>query len=157
MSLSLSPHGLKLQEQVSVTYGIVLPQSDNMEIKNLLDPAYWKHHANRLRPGDKVEVRTEGNLYYAELFVVDAGHAAVKMRVLSIVALENSDEAKKAIEFTVNEVKLEESPGYTIGWVSPTRKFGVKRDGHKDWVRWDFTTKEEARKWAMSDLKAMAA
>jgi hypothetical protein len=96
---------------------------------------------------------------YAELFVIDAGHMAVKVKVLTAVALQNTDESKESIVISKDtaDVELKDSPGYTIAWVSPTRKFGVKRDGQKEWIRADFATKDEARKWAISDLKAMAA
>ncbi len=155
----LSPNSLHLQTQVSVTYGIVLSQSDSPTLDMLLDPTYWQHHSTKLRPGDKIEVRTEGNLFYAELFVVDVGHMAAKMKVIMAVALENSQEAENAITVSKESVDamLDDTPGYTVAWAGPINRFGVKRDGQEDWVRHGFETKAAAREWAVSDLKAMAA
>jgi hypothetical protein len=157
----LSPNGLQLQEQLTVTYGIVLSQSESPSLNMLLDPKYWQHHSTKLRPGDKIEVRTEGNLFYAELFVVDVGHMAAKMKVITAVALENSQEAEDAITVSKESVEksMEDSPGYIVAWVSPapSMRYGVKREGQDDWVKTGFQTKAAAKKWAADDLKAMAA
>lgn len=157
----LPPNSLHLQEQLSVTYGIVMSQSENPTLNMLLDPKYWQHHSTKLRPGDKIEVRTEGNLFYAELFVVDVGHMAAKMKVLTAVALENSQEAEDAITVSKKsmEKSMEDTPDYIVAWVSPapSMQFGVKRKGQDDWVKTGFTTKAAAKKWAADDLKALAA
>lgn len=154
---SLSPHTLKLHDQVSLTYGVVLPH--DIVLNDILNPKYWEHHSNKLRPGDKIEIRTEGSMFYAELFVVDVGHLAAKMKVLSAIALQNTKESEDAIkiEKDAEQQTLEDNPGYSVKWVSPTKKWGVKREGQKDWVRTGFETKDAAQLWIKGDQRAMAA
>jgi len=154
---SLSPHTLKLHDQVSLTYGVVLPHG--IKLNDILDPKYWQHHSSKLRPDDKIEVRTEGRLFYAELFVMDVGHLAVKMKVLTAIALQTTKESEDAIrlEKDAEAQTLDDNPGYIVKWVSPTKKYGVKREGQNEWVRTDFETKEAANLWVKGDMKAMAA
>lgn len=155
---TLAPNGLHLQEHVSLTYGIILEGHNIVPLKDVLRPGYWQHHAAKLRPGDKIEVRTEGNVYYAELLVTDVVPLAARTHVLLAVALDDSDEAKEAISLDkVEKEDLPETEGYEVKWVSPTKKWGVKRVSDTDWARTGFSSKTEAQKWAVGDMKSLAA
>ena len=77
----LKPNGLRLTESVQVSHTAVVEAK--VTRKDLLEPQYWAHVANKLRPKDKIEVFSEDDSFYATYVVVAAEKTWARLHELS--------------------------------------------------------------------------
>jgi hypothetical protein len=140
---NLHPSGLKKGEHSRAVYFI--SPAPTVPYDAVLEPIYWKHVANGLRPGDQIEVWPEDGSYWALLLVSSAGDNTAKVEAL----------IHKQITGAVDEASLIE--GYSISWRGPNGKYAVKRDADNNIVQSNFRTKEEAQTWMIQNKRQLAA
>ena len=87
----LAPNHLQLFEQVSLRFDAQIAQGVAPEA--LLDPAFWAHHAVRLRPMNEIRARAEDGTWIAELVVLDCSRTWAKVKMLELYRLTTSDVA----------------------------------------------------------------
>lgn len=105
------------------------PPADQ-DYKLLFESDYWAHCAERVRPGDLIEVVPEDMKYRALLFVVAAGRAYVKVEEIS----------KK--EFDANHVRSTKSNPFSVKFNGPKDRYTIFRNTEK--IQAGFGTEEEA-------------
>lgn len=141
---SLRQSDLKKGEHARTVYSI--SPAPNVAFEAVLEPIFWKHVANGLRPGDQIEVWPEDCSYWALLLVSSAGDNTAKVETL----------IHKQITGAVDgEASLIE--GYSIAWRGPNGKYAVKRDIDNHIVQSNFRTKEEAQTWMIQNKRQLAA
>lgn len=141
---SLHPSSLKRAEFARGVYFI--SPAPSIAYEAVLEPIYWKHVANGLRPGDHIEVFPEDCSYWALLLVSSAGDNTAKVEPL----------IHKQITGAVDgEASLIE--GYSIAWRGPNGKYAVKRDADNHVVQSNFRTKEEAQTWMIQNKRQLVA
>jgi len=121
----------------------VVPE-DGVTLEDVLEPSFWAHISNRLRPTDRIEVYAEDGSYFAELIVREAGHLFAKVQVLRKVDLEGETSGAVA-----------SVSGHDVAWKGPHHKWAVVRG--KDVIQGGFDTKEGGFAWLASNSKSLAA
>lgn len=107
----------------------------------LLQPSYWAHIADRLRPFDKIEVHPQDRSFYAELLVLQASRLSAKVHVLKKDDLDVIDDATTENEFFIK-------------WKG-AQKYSVIRAADKLAVQTGFDTKEAAMTWLANNLRSL--
>jgi hypothetical protein len=104
---------------------------DTCTEKDLLNPSFYAHVAERIRPQDTIEVVSKGNAFYAELFVLSADKNSVKVSILRWVDFkENGEEYDISTDYKVRYVA---NFGYQVVRVSDKKSmnetgFGTKKE-----------------------------
>lgn len=130
---------LPATSQVSVFYHAAEP---GVAFDSLLHPEYWAHVAKQLTPGARIETAAADGAWWGMLLVRAAGQHDAVVQALQHVELGEADKATPTFA------------EYEIAWVSPTRKWGVKRLSDKMWVKQDFQTQGQAQQWVANRAKA---
>lgn len=139
---TLSPNRLRDAENLFRSYGVELPAGHTL--KDALDPAYWAHKADTLRPHDMIRIIPEEGDYFAEAVVVSAGRGFANLKLLRHVSLvEEGSTATNQVEEQM-----------IVKWVSPANKFGVIRKSDGVRLREGFIAKADAQRWATDYLAA---
>jgi hypothetical protein len=120
----------------------VVPE-DGTPFESLLDPAYWAHVGERLRPTDRIEVFAEDGSYFAELMVRSAG------RLFAHV------EALRKHDFV--PVAVSPSKKYEVEYKGPHLKHAVVRVADKSVMQSGFDTTEAALAWLSLNARSLAA
>lgn len=60
---------------------------NHTDVKELADPGFWAHVAQKLKRGDRIEVYPEDLTWFAEMIVSDSGTTWAKVQPLRIVEL----------------------------------------------------------------------
>lgn len=113
-------------------------------------PEFWSHVSAKMKPGDRIEVISEDNEWFAELIVISSSRQWAKVSVLRFVELAQ-DPSLSA--FDMNAV---ENSGFEVKWGGNTDKFRVTRNSDKEVVHRGSSTKAEAERWLVDYLKALA-
>lgn len=88
-------------------------------LETILEPSYWAHHAHEIKPLDIIEAFCEDGSWEARLRVMFVANGEVKLSLMSKV-----DHAATAVAAPAD------TP-YEIKWISPTKKYAVRRkDNH---------------------------
>lgn len=74
MNVQKQPTAIASAEYVRVVHGHVTPQG--VDWREALSPDYWEHVANRLRPGDRIEVHSFDRQTQIEIIVLDINERA---------------------------------------------------------------------------------
>lgn len=98
----------------------------------LLDPQFWAHVANKVRPYDRIEVRCDDGEFFAEYLVLQRGPQWLQVRQLSMHKL-GADIADDA-----------ESTKHKVMWCGPKLKFCVIRKADQARVQEGIDDKAEA-------------
>lgn len=135
------PVDVKPAEYIRVTYTHTVAQGNDFE-KDVLNPDYWTHLANKLRAGDRIEIQAHDGSYFAEVVV-----AAVYSRAVAV-----------AVVFKTNTKKNEifDNPEYVIKFRGP-RKWSVVRVKDSAIIKEDIATELDAVRERDDYLKALAA
>lgn len=129
----LAPPRLKLAEFVRAPYR-VQPEA-GVTLEEALAPDYLSHVAERLRPGDKLEIMPECMSWYAEALVVDATKLSARVQlILGPIAI---DAGEQVLASDVFEAR----------WISPAVRFGVVRKSDGAYMIKNLATKADADQW----------
>lgn len=129
----LAPPRLKQADYARSAYRI---QPDaGAELADVLEPEYLTHVAERLRPGDRLEIMPECMSWYAEALVVDATRLSARIQTtLGPIAI---DAGERVLASDVFESR----------WISPAVRFGVARKSDGAFMVKNLETKAEADQW----------
>lgn len=138
----IHPSRFKLAETSRNVYMIV--PEDGTPFDSLLEPSYWSHIADKLRPTDRIEVIAEDGSYFAELLVRSQGRMTAKVSVLRKVDLDPPEAASQTL-------------GFDVQWKGPHHKHAVVRLSDKSIMQGSFDTKEMALAWLALNARTLAA
>lgn len=136
---TLRPNRLKGAEHVRKVYHVEPAKEDSAE--DILKREYWLHFARQLRPGDKIEMRWEDGMQYAEAIVMDA------------------DGKGATVAFTIKPFELDiadkiESQAFIPKWRGPHSKWSVIRDSDQQIMKEFMDSKGEAIRYISETLRA---
>ena len=80
--IQLAPGALQFFEQVSLRYDAEIPQA--VTPQDLLNPAFWAHHAVRLRPMNEIRARAIDGTWIADLVVLDCSRTWARVHILAV-------------------------------------------------------------------------
>jgi len=142
----LSPGDFALFEHVSTRYDALVTQGVAPE--QLLNPAYWAHHAVKLRPMDEIRARAADGTWVAELIVLDCSRTWAKVKMLRMDRLTTGDVALTEASIAERNAFIEAHDVVLRG----PHKWCVVRRQDKVVVQEDLATKDAAKAW----LEALA-
>lgn len=119
--------------------------------EHLLNPEYWSHVAELVRPYNEIKVRCEDGTYYGRLLVTECGRTWVKVRVLEWHDLTTTDVSMTEVS---NAGRFED---YSIEWKGPQKKHLVTRNSDGLVVLEGESTKSGAEEWLRKFVAAPAA
>ena len=105
-------------------------------IQDVRDEAYFAHVASKLKPYDRIEVRTDDGSWFAELLVTETGRNWARTYLLSLHKLTTSDIAR-----TMSIPTLE------VVWKGPHLLFCVIRKSDKEILQDKCTSEAQAYAW----------
>ncbi|MGH8678785.1 MAG: hypothetical protein ACREUQ_10590 [Burkholderiales bacterium] len=133
--------GLALFEHVSTRYDAKI--NHGVTLEQILVPAFWAHHAVRLKPMDEIRARAEDGTWIAELTVLDCSRTWASVCLRSVHHFTTSDVSiSKASE---SEVKTF-IEAHRVVWRGP-RKFSVIRNEDNAVLTEGIEQKENAKIW----------
>lgn len=116
---------------------------------DLKKPIFWAHVADRLRPWDIIEVRSDIGAFFAQLVVTDVAKARAEVAVVSFIQL-----SARQVEDPGREAKFGQ---YTIKHRGPKYGWCVIRDEDRAVMNTErLNTQEAAMAWAHANLKVAA-
>jgi len=122
----------------------VVTAHENTRPEDMLDPEYWTHVSERLRPFDKIEARADDGSWYAEFLVLDVSRRWATVHALRIDHLTTKD-------VSLSKVMSDE---YTVEWKGPAHKHSVIRKTDGAVLHEGEQTKAGAYQWLSNRLKA---
>lgn len=126
----------KLAEFVRDIYCVTV--EPDIKFETVLKPDFWSHVEPKLKPYDRIEVRTDDGRYYAELLVLSKITGAVKVHVLNKADLHEEELVGKSVT-TAN---------YQVKWKGPHMKFCIVRVADGKVVEEELDNKDQALKRA---------
>ena len=102
----------------------------------VLDPAFWAHVAEMMKPFDTIEVRWEDGSLIRNLRVVWAQKGYARVHLVSDEELEK-----------VNPDSEVKSMTYEVRWKGPVKRFAVIRRKDQKEIQDGFMDKAAANKW----------
>lgn len=145
----LEPTGLEQAEFVRTTWCATLAQGVRPE--HLLDPAFWAHHAHRLAPWAKIEVRAIDGTWYGEYIVTDCSRSWAKVKpTLGPVHLTTKDVSlsqAQAEDDVSTETEIARLAKLCKVDFTPSTKWRVVRDADKVTLTQGKSTRDDAEKW----------
>lgn len=85
----LAPMGLNGFDYVSTRFDALIPIGVTLE--QILNPAFWAHHAVKLKPMDEIRARAEDGTWLAYLVVLDTSRTWAKVAHLGVHHLTTRD------------------------------------------------------------------
>lgn len=127
----------KVQLATSVwrTHAVIVPAGTDIE--TVMVPSYWKHHVNAVSGNDIIEVVAEDGTWEASFRVRMTGPGEVHLALRS------------KLEYDTEEM-LEPNDTYTVKWISPPLKWGVRRQDTNEIVKSGFAQKEQAIRYMLT-------
>lgn len=110
--------------------------------QDILEPEYWMHVADRVRPSDVIRAIAADQTFYAELLVLRKSRTEVFVAVLNHVDL---------TKFSMGEDLSREVEKYDISWGGPANKFRVTYRRTGDVIRDGFDNEAAARTFLVTD------
>ena len=123
----------QLKEQGNRDWIATVEQGTGKE--DLLEPSFWSHVSAQLTPYDKIEVRWDDGIGYAELLVTGCDRAYAKVHLLRYESLTSTDVSQT--QFSKHEIK----------WRGPVRKWSVIRLSDETSIREELQSRDEAEIW----------
>lgn len=133
--------GLMMAEYARTAYVITPPQGVSFE--QCLEPAFWAHVGERLRPFDRIEVCAVDGTYFGELLVLRSGHGFAKVQKLQYVELASSGETVGLDDFEIR--------------FTPHTKFRVIRKSDRAVLSENHPDKTAALRWLAENVMSAAA
>lgn len=137
----LMPKRIGLAEHIREYW--VVTVEENVTRKDLMNPAFWAHASQVLKPYNRIEVRHDAGQFFAELLVLSVGRGYAKVFELSFHELDKSLTPEM------------QSPDYEIAWKGPALKYCVVRKSDSERIK-DGMGKEEAHIWLRDYLQTVA-
>jgi hypothetical protein len=131
--VTLNPSRIGLAEQLRQDW--VVNAEQGTEIRDVLEPAYWAHCAQRMQPYDRIEVRQETGDWLLELLVLDLGRNWARVHVLHKHEL-------APVSDTMPVASL-----HKVEWKGPQHKHSVIRLSDSVLVKDGFADKLSAMTW----------
>jgi len=104
---------------------------------DLLNPEYWANVSNRLKPWDRIEVRSDDGAIFAELVVISSGRVWARVECLQFY-----DFAKKV---KLSEVKEDDRyDEFEVKYAGPKIKFRIIRKKDQEMIKEGIQSKDEA-------------
>jgi len=116
--------------------------------EDIMNPSYWSHVAAQFRPYDRIEVRVDDGVYFAELLILACDRTWAKVKELSFHSLTNSDVSMTQAE--------EEMAEFEVLWKGPVNKFSVIRKSDSTVIK-NKMEKDEANKFLAGYKKTIEA
>ncbi len=88
-AIQLAPTGLEAFEYVSTRHSAKIAQG--VDPDELLKPAFWAHHAMKLKPLDEIRAHAEDGTWLANYVVLDCSRTWAKVQLLSFHRLTTAD------------------------------------------------------------------
>lgn len=142
----LAPGDFALFEHVSTRYDALVALGVGPE--QLENPAYWAHHAVKLRPMDEIRARAVDGTWVAKLIVLDSSRTWAKVKMIALDRLTTGDQA-------LTQASAAERAAFIAGHEITLRgphKWCVVRKQDKAVVQEDLGSKAAAAAW----LEALA-
>lgn len=137
----LQPGALELFDHVSLRYDATIQQGIGPE--ELEKPAFWAHHALKMRPMQEIRARAEDGTWIAYCIVLDCSRTWAKVQTLSVHRLTTGDVA-------LTQASNEELKAFKEAHVvvfRGARKWSVKRKADNSLLVEDVETKDAAETW----------
>lgn len=152
---ALAPNALQQAEFARLTYAVSLPEGT--QLKTILAPNYWMHVAAKLKPKTRIEVTTDDNAFFAELYVVACDRTWAKVVVLRMVDFRGEKKAQEP-EKEVNGITIDEfnTELHYVDYVNGQSKGRVILREGKVVVKEGFGSKKEAADWMRQHEAALA-
>ena len=137
----LGPSDFALFEYVSTRHDALI--QEGVKPEEIVDPAFWAHHAVKMRPMDEIRARAVDGTWMANLLVLDCSRTWAKVKMLDLhrlttadVALTEASSAERRAFIEAHEIRLR-----------GTHKWSVIRKQDKAVLQEDLGTKEAAEEW----------
>lgn len=114
--MSLLPNRLKESSYHRTVWCATL--ENGVDPEKLVEPSYWAHCANFLKPYDRIEAMPESGEWFAELMVVEVGKLYARVTPMRLVHLVASSK---------QDAKTDSDPDFSVEWKGPTAKWCVIR------------------------------
>lgn len=153
--IQLAPGSMQPLEYVSTRHDAVI--AAGVTPQDLLDPAFWAHHAVKLKPMDEIRARAEDGTWVGYYIVTDCSRTWARVRELSMHRLTTADvAATQASEAEVQAFMAAHKVSHT-----QETKWRVVRSSDRVAVQEQLGTREAALEWlerhARSQVGAPAA
>lgn len=103
--------------------------------EDLLKPEYWAHVANKLRPWDRLEVRSDDGTFFAELLVLESSRVWARVHLLQHITLTSADVAQTQAR----------NQDYEVRFRGPVLKWCAIRLSDAEPIKERMGSKEEAQ------------
>ena len=120
-----------------------------VEREHLKDTAFWSLVSNKLRPYDRIEVRRDDGLFYAEYLVLACDRSLAKVYEMSYHNLTTSDVAQ-------TEAALKKDD-FDVKYRGPHSKHSVIRKSDGAVIKEEFQTRDEAEAWMKQHKQTVSA
>jgi hypothetical protein len=127
----------------TTTWVATVEQGTTMD--QIQNPAFWSHISTSLRPYDKIQIRWDDGVAYAEFLVLSCDRSYAKVKELFHVELTTADVAMS-----------ENDASHKIDWKGPHRKFAIIRKADGAIIKEGFDNKKQAQVELESYLNATA-
>ena len=138
-SPTLQPERMRLAEYDRQDW--VINCEPEITVEDILEPGYWAHVAQLMKPYDHIEARAEDGTWVADLVVTGCDRTWAK------VAL------KQQYHLTSKDVSLSQANKHEVQWKGPQLRWATVRTDDRAIVKAGFQTKEEAGAWTKEHEK----
>lgn len=115
--------------------------------EDLINPSFWSHVAMQFRPYDRIEVRVDDGIYFAEYLVLACERTYAKVKELSWVNLTTKDVAMTEAD---NMLEL-----YEYKYRGPHGMHSILRKADGAVMVEKLATQEAARAWLVEHKKTV--
>lgn len=145
--IQLAPNELWLFEHSSTRYDVKIPIGVGPE--ELLVPAFWAHHAAKLRPWDEIRARAEDGTWIASYLVLDSSRTWTKVHQLSMHRLTTADVSMTQASQDQVQAYIEE---HSVTYRGP-HKWSVVRKSDRAVLLEGKEQKDEAVAWLQAHAR----
>jgi len=131
--VKLNGGAFQTADHYATRWGAVL--SPFHEYKDCFNPAFWSINAPKIERDSIIEVRTEDQRFFAELYVVDSNRQGI-----SVVEL-------RYFDLQGDVPVLEADVGYSPKWKGPQLRWCVIRDSDAAMMQKQLKSKAQAISW----------
>lgn len=140
-SPQLNPASFISAEYECTTYVATVEQGTTLDM--LLDPKFWSHVANKLRPYDEIKVRCDDGTFYGHLLVLACDRTWARVFKLTFESLTSSD-------ISLTQAAILED--YDVKFRGP-RKWSVLRKSDNAVLAEGLHAEADARTWLTTHLQ----
>lgn len=145
-SKQLSPISLQLAEYAKSHYVVTVDHA--IDDKDICNPSFWAHVAQKLKQFDTVELRSEDGSFWAQYLVIAADRVWAKVLKLHYVDL---DKVQADTKFDGDLIDQ-----YEIKWAKNSKWSVIRREDRALMVE-KLHSRTDAQEWLMKHLGAQKA